>query len=302
LTRFGHSNNFTALFQEDEDVEDYFVGLIFVGCLIMSLFLVWALLLIVFKHCLQQEEVGFLSGSAFRAPRPPKSEAPVDVREAPPPVDGFVMESKMRWPNRPMRGRIVFLVSGIIYITFTALLVREGITNLQSSVNTLNRSAQQIRLISVEAADIIQVGLRDLKDGAASIREQIADQFQGNSFCPADPALENSVLGRDVSGQADDAIILLDLLDDFASDDLANLEDGVLTVASRSLDVAEYTDDIDLNDWEALLILIPYIVVPSVLMSACVMALFDVEYHPFLGSAIHYFFLPLFIVMNVVSP
>jgi hypothetical protein len=306
LVRFGHSNNFTSLFQEDEDAEDYILGLIFVGCLIMSLFLAWAVLLIVLKCFLRQQNVGFLSGSAYRGDPPDeqtKEKLAVPhgaiVREAP--VDGAVTESKTKWPNRPMRGRIVFLLSGFIYITFSALLVTKGITNLQSSVNTLNVSAQQIRLISDEAANIIQEGLTDLKDLAGAIRQQIADQFEGQAFCPADPTLENSVLGLDVSGQADEAILLLDRLDNFTSDDLDTLKDGVTSVASRSLDVIDMTEEIDLNNWEALLILIPYIVVPSVLLSACVMAFFDVDYHPLLQSAIHYFFMPLFIIMNSVA-
>jgi hypothetical protein len=312
LVRFGHSNNFTALFQEQEEAKDYIIGLIFVGCLIMSLFLAWAILLIVFKCCLRQQNVGFLSGSAYRTPKLPEEQAKekletqdgVILQEAPAPVDadadGLVNKSETRWPNRPMRGRIVFLTSGVIYITFAALLVTKGITNLQDSVNTMNVSAQQISLISAEAADIIQVGLRDLKDLAGTIRTQISDQFEGQAFCPADPTLINSALGQDISGQADEAIILLDRLG-AASEDLDNLEDGVTTVSSRSLDVIDETEDIDLNDWEALLILIPYIVVPSILMSACVMAFFDVEYHPVLSSAIHYFFMPLFILMNIVA-
>jgi hypothetical protein len=308
LHRFGHSNNFTSLFQEDEDREDYILGLIFVGCLIMSLFLAWAVLLIIFKCSFRQHQnVGFLSGSAYREDLPDdetkeKLQVPdgTMVREAP--VDGLVNKSsKTKWPNRPMRGRIVFLLSGVIYITFSALLVTKGVTNLQSSVNTLNVSAQQIRLISAEAGNIIQDSLMDLKDLAKTVRQQIADQFQGQAFCPADPTLTNSVLGLDVSGQADEAIILLDRLDNFTSDDLDTLKDGVATVTSRSLDVIDITGDIDLNDWQSLLVLIPYIVVPSVLMSACVMAFFDVEYHPFLLSAIHYFFMPLFILMNVVA-
>jgi hypothetical protein len=306
LVRFGHSNNFTSLFQGDEDREDYILGLIFVGCLIMSLFLAWAVLLIVLKCSFREHNVGFLSGSAYRADPPEEQNKEIlqepggdIVREAP--VDGVVNESKRKWPDRPMRGRIVFLLSGVIYIIFSALLVTKGITNLQSSVNTLNVSAQQIRLISAEAADIIQEGLTDLEGLAGAIRTQISDQFAGQAFCPADPTLENSVLGLDVSGQADEALLLLDRLDNFTSDDLASLKDGVLSVSSRSMDVIDYTEDIDLNDWESLLILIPYIVVPSVLLSACVMAFFDVEYHPLLLHAIHWFFMPLFIIMNVVA-
>lgn len=323
MARFGHTKDFTALFQEDEDRQDYVVGLIFVGCLILSLLLVWGLLLVVWKCCLRQPKVGFLSGSAYRAEVPEEQQAKEEsvaladqygVSAHQTAVDGHGgvnnvnnvnsnerSETQRQWPNRPMRGRIVFLLSGVIYIIFSALLVTKGITNLQSSVNTLNVSAQQINILSTEAADIIRNGLRDLKDSAAAVRVQISDQFQGQAFCPADPTLQSSALGQDISGQADDAILLLDRLDNFASDDLTTLQDGVTSVSSRSLDVIEYTEDIDLNDWEALLFLIPYIVVPSVLMSACFMALFEVEYHPVFQSIIHYFFMPLFIIMNVVA-
>jgi hypothetical protein len=306
MSRFGHTSDFTVLFVSDEDVvdgadtEDYLLGLIFAGCLIVSFFLAWALLLLVFKCCLGQRKVGFLSGSPYRIsiPEPKEKEQSPLPEEGPEEVP--VVEKKSRCGSRPMRGRVLFLLSGIVYITFTTLLVTEGLTNLQSSANTLSWSSREVESISTEAQEIIQTGLVDLKDLAIAVRERLAEQFQGNQFCPADPGLQNSEVGRDISTQANEAVTLLDQLTDFASDNVTDLDDSISRLQSYALDVADTTEDIDLNDWEALMILIPYIMVPAILMAACAMACFDVSF-PFLHCTIHYFFMPLLMIMTAVA-
>lgn len=65
MPRFGHASDFSKLFSKDEDeVTDYALGLIFGGALVITFFVIWLLVILVFK-CLGQRRVGFLSGAPF---------------------------------------------------------------------------------------------------------------------------------------------------------------------------------------------------------------------------------------------
>jgi hypothetical protein len=107
-------------------------------------------------------------------------------------------------------------------------------------------------------------------------------------------------VGQDIFGQATDAIRLLDEVGDFATDNITSLEDSVVRVQSGATDVVDATDDIDVNDWEALIFLVPYIVVPVFLMAAVVMSFFDVTF-PYYNCVVTWFLFPFFTVLTVVA-
>lgn len=108
--RFGHSSDFSLLFSENQDdVTDYALGLIFIGAFLCGLFLMWLLIVSILK-CIPS--TGFLSGKKFTQ------------------------------PTRGMRVRIAFITCATIWIIFTILLVTEGLTNLQDTVTTLSNSNQ----------------------------------------------------------------------------------------------------------------------------------------------------------------
>ena len=315
LPRFGHTSDFSALFGTQEESDDYSVGLIFAGCLVVTFFILWIVVLLVFC-CMGQRRVGFLAGSPFRRPHPEplRSEMLEDRQEnySEPDHDDKPIgrESARLAPtkqsggllpfDRPTRVRAVFLSAGVVYIIFSFLLVTQGITNLQTTIDTLNSGSRQVQELTVEAAQILNEGLRELGEIAKSVRAELSDQFSAGNFCPADPLLENSQVGQDIFGQATDAIRLLDEVGDFATDNITSLEDSVVRVQSGATDVVDATDDIDVNDWEALIFLVPYIVVPVFLMAAVVMSFFDVTF-PYYNCVVTWFLFPFFTVLTVVA-
>mmetsp|Transcript_12647 Transcript_12647/g.17943 ORF Transcript_12647/g.17943 Transcript_12647/m.17943 type:complete len:552 (+) Transcript_12647:136-1791(+) len=276
MPRFGHASDFSKLFSKDEDeVTDYALGLIFGGALVITFFVIWLLVILVFK-CLGQRRVGFLSGAPFT--KTPEISA----------VGGNV--------RRPMITRCVFLSSGVILIVFGVLLVTQGITNLRDTISNVYYSNEQIASITRDAEDI-STSLRLVGVSAAEIRNTIVGNL-GN-FCPDEVDVE-AATGHDIDAIAQDTVDLLDDLGDFLNEDLVTLEDSLNTTTKASEDVDEVVNDIDLNDWQALIVLIPLIVVPSLLMVGVLMAMFESS-NLIYTRVIDWCLLPIFVLITLFA-
>ena len=111
VPRFGHSSDFSQLFSDNQDdVTDYALGLLFVGAFLSAVFFLWLVIVATFK-CIPST-TGFLSGKRFKTQK------------------------------RAFRVRMAFVLSTFLYILFTILLVTEGITNLQDTIITISNSNQ----------------------------------------------------------------------------------------------------------------------------------------------------------------
>jgi hypothetical protein len=69
IPRFGHTDQFADLTTEPQD---YVLGLLFVGCFLLTFFLLWSFVLLLFKYCVD----GFLSGEPFVNPHLLQQEDP----------------------------------------------------------------------------------------------------------------------------------------------------------------------------------------------------------------------------------
>ena len=108
VPRFGHSSDFSSLFSDDQgQVSDYAQGLLFIGCFLLTVYIIWFIFIIILK-CIPH--AGFLSGRRFTN------------------------------HSRAKTVRIVFAIAAILSMVFTVLLVTEGITNLQDTLTTVNNS------------------------------------------------------------------------------------------------------------------------------------------------------------------
>jgi hypothetical protein len=333
--RFGHERDFSVLFSGDKNQRsDYLWGLIFAGALTLMLFLAWGVTLLVFR-CFSPQRVGFLSGQPFvlNAPDPDGIDNDERINQSLS-VDSnhhngaqasyYIEESPTRqsfggsaeyiedikhnqkpikvipfW-NRPKRIRVTFLFCGLTYVTFSALLVAKGVTDLQNTVTTLNVSAQNINLIATEARDIIQNGIRKAADVAYTVRKALTTELNTTNFCPADPTAQNSNVASQFSDSAAQATDLLNQLDNFAAQPLTEADTALATVEKGCNDVEDFSGSIDLTSWETLVVLVPYVIVPALLTSGCILALFNVSL-PRFDCFINWFVLPLFIIMNIVS-
>ena len=109
---------FADLFGTEDEQADYLWGLIFAGVFLFVMFILWSIMLLIFK-CLGRRRVGpLLSGTAF------------------------VKANPNSMCNGPFMTRIVFVMSAIIFIIFSVLFVTEGLTNLKSTVSTFLDTAK----------------------------------------------------------------------------------------------------------------------------------------------------------------
>ena len=125
MPRFGHTDQFSALFSSTQETQEYAKGLLFAGCFIAATFVAWGFVLLLFK-CLGKDRVGFLSGAAFTTSGP-----------------------------RPFYVRIAFVNAAILFIVFTVLVVTQGITNLHSAVSTVGDTNLEVQSILTDARGIL---------------------------------------------------------------------------------------------------------------------------------------------------
>ena len=236
--RFGHTNEFSALFSSTAESQDYLEGLVFAGAFILAIFLAWLLLLAILK-CLGKDRVGFLSGAAFTTSGP-----------------------------RPFYIRIVFVNAAILFILFTILVVTQGLTNLHSAVSTVGDSNDEIADILSNARQI-SISLASIGQSSAQVRNELAQNL-GN-FCPAEPNIE-ALTGIDFDALASQAIELLNELGDFIENDVDGMQQQIQSAQDTSALVTRTVDNIQANDWQSLVVLIPFLSLAVLLVIGVCMA------------------------------
>uniref|UniRef100_A0A7S3L177 Uncharacterized protein n=1 Tax=Amphora coffeiformis TaxID=265554 RepID=A0A7S3L177_9STRA len=297
--RFGNTRDVIVLWSgESDEISEYVRGLLFIAVVTFVIFVTWGLLLCIFM-CLGRDRVGALSG------RPFEREAPLEERNNSKKQDDDeatknrkdLYKSGDAWNSMATRSRIVFLFSGLVVITFSILLATRGLTELQTTVDTVHDSSVVVQKITEEGREIINTGLRDLRSRAASVRITLLNELNRDIFCPGDPSLENSDIGLEVRKHVDSAMELLEELENFQDGRLADFDEALLSVEDAADSVEQTSDETDLLGWKSMILLIPYTVIAALLMSATVMAFFDVSF-PVLDILINFLLLPTFIVMT----
>ena len=201
------------------------------------------------------------------------------------------------WGSAATLSRVVFLFSGLIVILFSILLVTRGLTQLQTSVDTVYKSSLVVQDITGEGIDIIDKGLRDLRSRASSVRTTLLDELNRDIFCPGDPSMENSEVGLEVRKQVDAAVVLLEELEGFQDKELSDFRESLLDVEKAAKSVQDTAKGTDFLGWKSMILLIPYTAITALLMSATVMAFFDVSFTG-IRCMIDWVLLPIFILMT----
>jgi hypothetical protein len=311
--RFGRSNDISALFGSSAESDDYKKGLIAAACVTAICFFV-AFLVLPILMCCGQGRVGFLSGAPLKARRN-NSTTKVDNDEqssinsfnTPSPQEAkrsAVKDEASQGCNcclnaSPTGVRATFIMAGVIFILFAILLVTQGVTNLQDTIYSVNLSASEIDALATEADDILHSGLLNLQAEATSLRDGIVAELSGDNFCPADPTLQNFPDAANIRNLTDSSEQLLSQLDTFLADQVEGVSAAIDDAAKGARQVKNATDDVDLLGWKTLFVLIPYTIVPCLLVSAAIMAHFDADL-PILNTAVRWFLMPLFVIMVIV--
>eukprot|EP00978_Attheya_sp_CCMP212_P006058 scaffold13640_cov65-Attheya_sp.AAC.4 len=221
LPRFKNPDNFAYLFSPDsEQQSDYIVGLLFAAIFLLSIFLVWSILLLAFR-CLGKNRVGFISGSAFQVSQ--SSKKPVIVRS-------------------------IFLLLVILIIIFSALMVTEGLNNLYDTAETLVQSARDVNQVRNNANDALS-SMQSLGTTSARNRDLLLTNLE-TGVCGALSDLEERT-DIDLNQTISQLIQQLRDVGDFRQEDNSELQSGFNTLGDASVDVDNYTEDIeqDVADW-----------------------------------------------------
>jgi len=272
LPRFKNPDNFAYLFSPDsEQQSDYIAGLLFAAIFLLCVFLVWAILLLVFR-CLGKNRVGFISGSAFEVSQ--SSKKPVIVRS-------------------------IFLLLAILIIIFSALMVTEGLNNLYDTAETLIQSARDVNQVRNNANDALS-SMQSLGTTSARNRDLLLKNLE-TGVCGAVLDLEERT-DIDYNQTVSQLIQQLRDVGDFRQEDNLELQSGFNTLGDASVDVDSYAEDIeqDVADW-------PKFVFPILFGTLCFFLSIGVilawrgkdigKYQCFLS----WFILPLFTVLIAAS-
>ena len=165
------------------------MGLILGGVVIACIFCAWAVTTLVFM-CLGRRRVGFWSGAPF------EYEALVDnlTHNDEHSFDQEMRDDRVRYPrrtdyssrNHPFWLRVLFLLSGAVFIIFSILLLTKGVGNLLDTVNTFQNTLSELDTLASATQKVL-----DKLDVVASASDRIynnlSSQVDPSSFCPTDP-------------------------------------------------------------------------------------------------------------------
>jgi len=128
------------------------------------------------------------------------------------------------------------------------------------------------------------------------IRDELVATL-GN-FCP-DSDVTN-VTGQDFDQMAGEAVTLLNELGDFINSNVARVQDGIDRTRETTMDIEDTVHDIDVNDWQSLVVVIPFVLLPSFLLVGVLMAWFNASIG-FYTCLLSWLILPLFIIATIVA-
>mmetsp|Transcript_32886 Transcript_32886/g.54287 ORF Transcript_32886/g.54287 Transcript_32886/m.54287 type:complete len:436 (-) Transcript_32886:221-1528(-) len=274
VPRFGRSSDFSKLFASKEEAADYIYGLLFAGIMVIALFFTWTIVLLVFK-CLGKKKVGFLSGSPF------------------------LKKSSTR---RPYICRIVYLLAALCLMIFSITFVTEGLTNLRTSVTTVIESARNINTV-VNDVDAVVKDVQTFGSNASDVRDEFLRILSAGTVlkCVADQELANpDNTGRNITQ------VLTTLKEAFAdvgnfqpeeADELLNATEFIM---ESSQNVGDEADNIEIGDWQSLIILIPYLIMPMLLVIGVVLSYLGIQ-KPMLQCVLTWVVHPIFIIQVIFA-
>mmetsp|Transcript_7519 Transcript_7519/g.17226 ORF Transcript_7519/g.17226 Transcript_7519/m.17226 type:complete len:524 (-) Transcript_7519:455-2026(-) len=270
--RFGHSDQFSDVFSDSgSERDDYLNGLFFIGAFVLAIFFTWLLALSIMR-CLGPRRVGFFSGA--RMSKPPHV------------VD---------YP-RPFRVRTAFMLAALLFYIFSILMATKGAKNFQDTVIIASDSNDEVKVL-LQEAEVITTSLQEVGQSSGEIRDGLVASL-GN-FCPGDSNVDQTT-GQNFDAMAQEAADLLGQLGDFINNDVVEVQKGIDRAQDTTQEIDDVLREIDADDWQSITVIIPYIIVPSLLVVAVMMAMFDATLEPY-ERAVVWLIMPLFMVIIVLT-
>lgn len=196
--------------------------------------------------------------------------------------------------------RGIFILSAVIFIIFSILLVTEGLTNLQGTIDSVSKSSYDIRETSTKTQGIVDVVL-GIQANSTGLRQTLETELKDENLCPANPDLSQGQPTQTIKSLATSALEWLNQLNAYSeSSDLKSLSASLESSSNAADNVYFQTKDVDISDWESLMILIPHTIIPCLLAAKAIMAAFDTPSQIF-HCITAWVLVPLFVLMVISS-
>lgn len=285
--RFGHTNNFSSLFAEDdqETSEDYTQGLMFVGSFLLALFGFWCLVLLLFKvlGC-KYRSLGFLSGRQFT----------LDDDKEP------TQDEYAQWKARSTRIRIVFLVSALLLLLFSNLMISQGFKQLEETRVIADTSLENARYL-VRDATVLTNELRDVGLAAMELRDKLIVELADERLCPNDPSyLAQTEITKTIQDNAGLAIDMLAVLGEFATKDLKKTEDGLQVANNVISNLDNAVEFVEEREWVGVGFVVPLVILTILMMIGVLLSFYERQNECY-EFTLSWILLPMFLFWIVAS-
>ena len=318
--RFGHSRNISQLFLNANSAQnnyyddyvtatearnDYIEGLMLAGAFVLVFFVTWTVFLLVLKvwgSCCDETPKGstpstltsVLAGRPFtyydddHGQEEQREQAATSKRVVSP------------WERRATRTRVAFLTSGLVLIIFSILLVQKGFQQVEETRQIADTSLDLVRVL-LDEATVLSEDLRDVGGVAIELRDQLVQELAKDRLCPNDPNyLAQDEIGKAIQDNAGAAIDMLEMLGQFATKDIQQMEDGLSQGNDIVNDIDGFVETAGDNEWIGMFFVLPLVLLTAVLMAGAMAAQGHVMNGccQFILSSV---ILPLFILWIVAS-
>lgn len=156
--------------------------------------------------------------------------------------------------------------------------------------------------LSVEGLDVIENGFLKAGRLAQKVKSAMSSQLDDPSkFCPAHPDLEDiAPQATEMRRQAMDAVSQIDEISNYIDTTVRQVYDSLREARDNSEMISAQLTRIDVTDWKALLALIPFSIVPALLMAGALLAMFDSTFKCY-TCFINWFLCPVFVVLVAIT-
>ena len=291
VPRFGHPRNFSALFVKDdpEASEEYLKGLLFVGAFVLALFLTWGLVLVIFKladtcRCYKRRRPGILSGRPFT----------LNDDDEP------TKDQLKKWESRSNTSRLIFLFFGFLLVMFSIVMILSGFQQVKQTRIIAEKSLDDASALVVDAAELAE-DLKDVGLSAIDLRDQLVVELDKDKLCPNDPNyLAQGEITRTIEENAGAAIEMLEMLGEFATKDIKQMEAGLLMADEVIDDIDTVIYAVKVREGAGIVFIVPLVVMTVVMMvgAECARRGKQTEWFEF---AMSWILLPMFIVWIVAT-
>jgi hypothetical protein len=151
----------------------------------------------------------------------------------------------------------------------------------------------------VNSADSIFQNIQVLRQRSYDAKSVVVAKALDTEFCLNDPDLSTQI-GSDYSLILSSVVDDLESLGDFLGNKTNELDIAVNQINTALKDTRNATENVASNDWQSLVFIIPYILVPTALLIGVFMAWFGVHISIY-KCLMSWVFLPIFVIQTIFA-